>query len=274
QRAPMTVRANLLQGDRTTLAKDLGIATTPGAWSDTALIVEGRTNLWSLDAFKRGAMEAQDEGSQLLADLATANLTSEKPLVIDLCAGAGGKTLAIAARLGNRGRIIATDVDAKKLEELRRRARRAGVSNAQALHLEGGQWPDALAAQHGKADVVFVDAPCSGIGALRRNPEARWRLREADLATFATRQREILAGAARLLAPGGRLVYGTCTLLSVENRDVVEATRLARPELVDVPLAEIVGERARTLGVDELSFTVAPDTHGTDGFFARVLRRA
>ncbi|MBA3500195.1 MAG: RsmB/NOP family class I SAM-dependent RNA methyltransferase, partial [Deltaproteobacteria bacterium] len=224
-------------------------------------------------AFKRGAMEAQDEGSQLLADLATANLTTDKPLVIDLCAGAGGKTLAIAGRLQNRGRIISTDVDAKKLEELRRRIRRAGVTNAQALHLEEGTWPAALDNLQNKADVVFVDAPCSGIGALRRNPEARWRLREADVATYAARQREILIAATRLLAPGGRLVYGTCTLLAAENHEVVEATKAARAELVDVPLAEVLGARAPALGVDGLSFTVAPDTHGTDGFYARVLRR-
>ena len=277
QRAPMTVRANLLVNDRDALAAALGnekLSTKPGRWSDTALHIESRTNLFGTESFKRGAMEAQDEGSQLLADLATLNLGVDKPLVIDLCAGAGGKTLAIAGRLQNRGRIIATDIDAKKLEELRRRARRAGVSNAQALHLEGGSWPAALDSLQNKADVVFVDAPCSGIGALRRNPEARWRLREADLATFAARQQEILISAARLLAPGGRLVYGTCTLLRIENRDVVDATKAARSELIDVPLADVLGERAPMLGVDELSFTVAPDTHGTDGFYARVLRRA
>jgi 16S rRNA (cytosine967-C5)-methyltransferase len=273
ERAPMTVRANLLVTDRDKLAKEIGLATSPGKWSDTALIVEGRTNLFATDAFKQGQIEAQDEGSQLLADLATAGLANPKPLVIDLCAGAGGKTLAIAARLANRGRIIATDVDAKKLEELRRRARRACVSNAQALHLDGGTWPEALYALQGKADVVFVDAPCSGTGALRRNPEARWRLREADLATFAARQREILISATPLLAPGGRLVYGTCTLLAVENREVVEATLAARSELENVPLVDVLGERAPALGLDELSFTVAPDSHGTDGFFARVMRR-
>lgn len=279
ERAPMTVRANLLVGDRAALAAELDrarIRTRPGAWCDTALIVETRTNLFGLDAFKRGAMEAQDEGSQLLADLALANLPVERPLVVDYCAGAGGKTLAIAARLGNRGRIVACDVDAKKLEELRRRARRAQVSNAQALHLENGAWPDAIEKLRGKADVVFVDAPCSGVGALRRNPEARWRLREADLASFAQRQRDILANAARLLAPGGRLVYGTCTLLRIENQDVVDAVLATDPTLARVPLAEVVGARAAELGAsagDDASFTVTPDQHGTDGFFARVLRK-
>jgi 16S rRNA (cytosine967-C5)-methyltransferase len=276
QRAPMTVRANLLVGDRNALASELArarITTTPGAWCDTALHVESRTNLFGLDAFKRGAMEAQDEGSQLLADLTVAGSVAGGAgprLVVDLCAGAGGKTLAIAARLGNHGRIVATDVDAHKLEELRRRARRAGVSSAQALHLEGGRWPPALDALRGKADVVLVDAPCSGIGALRRNPEARWRLREPDLAMFAARQKDILGNARALLAPGGRLVYATCTLLDVENADVVAA--VVGPELVAVPLPEILGDRARALG-DATALTVTPHRHGTDGFYAQVMRR-
>jgi 16S rRNA (cytosine967-C5)-methyltransferase len=283
RRAPMTVRANLLVTTRDELAAELArarIATTPGAWCDTALHVETRTNLFGLAAFTRGAMEAQDEGSQLLADLAVAcgrgaaaaGSAGQPPrLVIDLCAGAGGKTLAIAARLGNRGRIVSCDVDARKLEELRRRARRAQVTSAQTLHLEGGCWPGALDALRGRADVVLVDAPCSGIGALRRNPEARWRLRGADLGDLATRQKEILGGARALLAPGGRLVYATCTLLGIENADVVAA--VVGPDLAPVPLTEILGDRARGLG-DGDCFTVAPHRHGTDGFYARVLRRA
>lgn len=274
RRAPMTVRANLLVGDRDALALELdraGLETRAGAWCDTALIVESRTNLFGLEAFQRGAMEAQDEGSQLLADLAVAG-AGERPLVVDLCAGAGGKTLAMAARLGNRGRILATDIDPKKLEELRRRARRAAVSNAQAIALADGPWPPALDALRGRADVVLVDAPCSGIGALRRNPEARWRLRDADLAGFAARQRAILDGAVPLLAPGGRLVYATCTLLAAENREVVDGFLAAHGELAQIPVARVLGERAATLG-DGTSFTVAPHTHGTDGFFAAVMQR-
>jgi 16S rRNA (cytosine967-C5)-methyltransferase len=282
RRAPMTVRANLRVGGRDALAAELArdrIATTPGRWCDTALHLESRTNLFALPAFTRGAMEAQDEGSQLLADLAadcvrggaaTARSGAGPGVVVDLCAGAGGKTLAIAARLGNRGQILSADIDARKLEELRRRARRAGVTSARTVHLEGGRWPAALDALHGKADVVLVDAPCSGIGALRRNPEARWRLREADLADFAARQTEILGGARRLLAPGGRLVYATCTLLAIENADVVAA--VVGPELATVPLTEILGDRARELG-DGDAFTVTPHHHGTDGFYARVMRR-
>jgi 16S rRNA (cytosine967-C5)-methyltransferase len=279
QRAPMTVRANLLvlgQPDaREALALELaraGLETRAGSWCDTALIIESRTNLFGLDAFRRGALEAQDEGSQLLAELAIAG-AGARPLVVDLCAGAGGKTLAMAARLGNRGRIVATDVDGKKLEELRRRARRATVSNAQAIELPGGAWPPALDELRGRADVVLVDAPCSGIGALRRNPEARWRLREADLAGFAAKQREILDGARALLAPGGRLVYATCTLLAVENAEVVASFLAAHSELAQVPLDRVLGPRAAALA-DGAAFRVAPHTHGTDGFFAAVMQRA
>lgn len=276
QRAPMTIRANLLVGDRDALAAELakdGLATHPGAWSNTALVVDSRTNLFALPAFQRGALEAQDEGSQLLAELADPASRAQpdslhsRPgkLVVDYCAGAGGKTLAIAARLGNRGRIFATDIDEHKLEELRKRARRAGVTNVQTMPVDDRR----LDPVRGKADVVLVDAPCSGIGALRRNPEARWRLREADLAGFAAKQREILAAAAQLAAPDGRIVYATCTLLRVENQDVVAAL----PDLEPVALHTLLGDdRARALGDGDV-LAVTPHRHGTDGFFAQILRR-
>lgn len=273
ERAPMTVRANLLVTDRDKLAAELKAAkleTHPGAYADTALIVDSRTNLFAQDAFKRGAMEAQDEGSQLLAELA--HPPSGKGLVIDYCAGAGGKTLAIAARLGNRGRVLASDVDGKKLEELRRRARRATVSNAQAVQIDptrNDAWPRELEAAKGKADVVFVDAPCSGIGALRRNPEARWRMREADIAGFVAKQQAIMKAAVELAAPGGRVIYATCSLLTDENDGVAKQIAGVEP----VALSEVIGpDRAQALGRDG-AFTVAPHRHGTDGFYARVLKR-
>ena len=260
QRAPMTIRANTLIASRDEVRDELAKAemtTSVGKWSDTALHVESRTNLFTLEAFKRGALEVQDEGSQLLAELATGGLATDKPLVIDLCAGAGGKTLAIAARLGNKGRLIASDVDERKLDELKKRARRATVSTVQALHLDDGRWPKELDALRGKADVVFVDAPCSGIGALRRNPEARWRLRDADLATFAKKQREILDGAFQLCAPGGRIVYATCTFRSEENEAVVHHFTREHPEFT-------LAHTTRLL----------PHRDGTDGFFAAVLQRS
>jgi 16S rRNA (cytosine967-C5)-methyltransferase len=261
ERAPMTVRANLLVvKDRDALAAELGLASHPGHWNDTALVVDERTNLFATPAFKRGAMEAQDEGSQLLADLVVACAPRDKPLIVDYCAGAGGKTLAIAARVGNRGRIVATDVDAKKLEELRRRARRAQVSNARALLIDDRE----LDAVRHKADVVFVDAPCSGIGALRRNPEARWRLRDTDIPAFATRQRDILAAAREFASPEGKVIYATCSLLKAENAEIVAPCST-------ISLRSVVGdERAQALGDGE-SFTVTPHRHGTDGFYARIL---
>jgi len=260
ERAPMTIRANTLVTTRDKLVEALApLATHPGKWIDTALIVDTRTNLFATKPFTRGEFEAQDEGSQLLAELAVPK--AQKPLVIDYCAGAGGKTLALAARLGNRGRIVASDIDGKKLEELRRRARRAQVSNTRAVAMRE------LDDLRGKAAVVLVDAPCSGTGALRRNPEARWRLREDELAGFAKRQREIVADAAKLLAPGGRLVYATCSLLACENADVVATTDLAA-----APLAEVLDPALVTAFEREGAFTATPHRHGTDGFFAAVLR--
>ena len=272
QRAPMTVRANRLVTTRDELAKAFaghGLATTPGRYAEDALVVDTRTNLFALPELKAGRFEMQDEGSQLLAALVAPGRES----VVDLCAGAGGKTLALAAMMGNKGRIVACDVDAAKLEELRRRARRAGVTTVETVHLPDGVWPDALEDRAGTIARVLVDAPCSGVGALRRNPEARWRMAEADIADFARRQRAITDHAATLLAPGGTMVYATCTLLSAENQAVAEAVAEARG-LAIVPPAEILGERAAELTTDDgRYFTVTPDRHGTDGFFAAILRR-
>jgi 16S rRNA (cytosine967-C5)-methyltransferase len=272
ERAPMTVRANTLVTERAALAAELaraGVQTHPGAHSDTALVVDTRTNLFALEAFKRGALEAQDEGSQLLAELA--HPPGDKGLVVDYCAGAGGKTLAIAARMGNRGRILACDVDTKKLEELRRRARRATVSNAQAIALVPDPWPRELEAIRGKADVVFVDAPCSGIGALRRNPEARWRLREADIAGFVAKQQAIMKHAVALAAVGGRIVYATCSLLAAENDEV--ARSVDHVELVAI--GDILDAKRGTAAsfAREGAFTATPHRHGTDGFYARIMKR-
>ncbi len=278
QRAPMTVRSNLLVTDRAGLTNELhqaGLQTTAGAWCDTALLVESRTNLFATEAFTRGAMEAQDEGSQLLADLAVprdATGTMKSGTVIDVCAGAGGKTLAIAARMQNRGRVLASDIDGNKLEELRRRARRGGVTMAQAATTDGNYWPNPIASALGKADVVLVDAPCSGVGALRRNPEARFRMRESDIADFAAKQRTILDRAFELCAPGGVVVYATCTVLRAENQDVV-ASVLAKPRgLRAIPLAQHAPEISATFDRDG-AFLAVPHRHNTDGFFAQVIAR-
>ncbi|MEZ4404052.1 MAG: RsmB/NOP family class I SAM-dependent RNA methyltransferase [Kofleriaceae bacterium] len=272
RRAPMTIRANRLRTDRDALATALarhGLDTTPCALARDGLHVDGRTNLNALPEFTDGLFEAQDEGSQLLAELC-----GDGPdLVVDLCAGAGGKTLALAARMGNRGRVVACDVERGKLGELRKRARRAGVTTVEPLHLADGTWPDALERRRAKVAWVLVDAPCSGVGSLRRHPEVRWRLREADVAACAITQRDIARRAATLLAPGGRLVYATCTLLAEENQAVVEALAAERGLRI-VPLAEAWDARAATTATADGRFLqVDPDRHGTDGFFAAVLEQ-
>ncbi len=278
QRAPMTIRANRMRTTRDGLITALaarGLAARAGKLGEDAVIVDTRTNLFALPELTAGLFEAQDEGSQLLVELLGDRpaAAGAQDVVVDLCAGAGGKTLALASRMGNRGRVIATDPDGGKLDELRRRARRAGVTTVETHVLPDGDWPDALERRRGTVARVLVDAPCSGVGALRRNPEARWRMREADLADFGKRQRAIATRAASLLAPGGRLVYATCTLTSVENQQVVEDVIVAAG-LRRVPLADVLGARAAGLASEDgRDFTTTPDRHDTDGFYAAVLER-
>jgi 16S rRNA (cytosine967-C5)-methyltransferase len=274
-RAPMTIRVNTLKTDRDALAAELaaaGLETEPGRFAPHALTVTTRTNLFSIGAFKAGAFEAQDEGSQLIADLVA---PPPRGLVVDFCAGAGGKTLALAAALENKGRVVACDVASNKLNELRRRARRAGATNVQAVLLDGESWPKPLAKLERQAARVLVDAPCSGLGALRRNPEARWRLTEVDVERLPETQHDIIEKALALVAPGGRLIYATCTVLDVENRNVVERILQEHSDLELVTAREVWG-RERGDAITDPSGTflqVYPHRHGTDGFFAAVLRR-
>ena len=286
ERALTTIRTNTLCTSRQDLAAwlaEAGVETRAGRYAPTALHIEAPVNLFGLPAFKRGAFELQDEGSQLLAALVA---PPPRALVVDYCAGAGGKTLALAAALGNRGRIVATDTDVRKLRELRRRTRRAGATNVQSLPLQpDGTWPAALARLEGTAGRVLVDAPCTGIGSLRRHPEMRWRLTPADLERYPARQLEICEQALRLLAPGGHLIYGTCTLLRAENQGVVERLLAAHADVELVPAATVLsdvlgadaahGEGIVEQVTDETGayLLVTPDRHGTDGFFAAVLRR-
>ncbi len=196
-------------------------------------------------------------------------------LVVDACAGAGGKTLALAAALGNKGRVVAADVDRRKLTELKRRAKRAGATNVQSVILDAdGDYPAPLTRLEGAADRVLVDAPCTGIGALRRNPEARWRMTEGDLDRMPALQLEIARRALSLVAPGGRLIYATCTLLRAENEAVVDALLAEYPLLELMPAKKVWGADRAALVCDPTGsyLKVDPHTHGTDGFFAAVLR--
>jgi 16S rRNA (cytosine967-C5)-methyltransferase len=232
------------------------------------LVFETRVNAFGLSAFRDGLFEVMDEGSQLVAE---AVAPPPRGRVVDACAGAGGKTLALAALLDGQGSILALDSNGKKLEELRRRARRAGLSNVAAREVRGSEWPSE--ARLGGWDRVLVDAPCSGMGTLRRNPEARWRLDGKTVDGFPAQQLSLMVTYAPLVAPGGRLIYATCTVTRQENEGVVERFLAERPDFVLMPLKDIWG-KARAGRVGDGSFLkVFPHRHGTDGFFAAVLRR-
>ncbi len=270
-RAPMAVRVNTVKISREALMERLreeGVTARPTPLSPAGLVFETRVNAFGLEAFRDGLFEVMDEGSQLVAE---AVAPPPRGRVVDACAGAGGKTLALAALMGGQGRIVALDSNGKKLEELRRRARRAGLSNVVAREVKGYELPDEARAS--AWDRVLVDAPCSGVGTLRRNPEARWRLQPKTADGFAAQQLSLLVTYAPLVAVGGRLIYGTCTVLRDENENVIERFLSERPDFAVVPLKEIWGkERALGLG-DGISLRLSPHVHDTDGFFAAVMRR-
>ncbi len=270
-RAPMSVRTNTVKVSRDELALRLtqeGVDAQPARLSQVGLWLKTRVNAFGLSAFRDGLFEVMDEGSQLVAE---AVAPPPRGRVVDACAGAGGKTLALAASLANQGRILALDSNGKKLEELRRRARRAGLSNITAREVTGPVLPSE--AKRGAWDRVLVDAPCSGLGTLRRNPEARWRLTAKTVDAFSADQLALLVTYAPLVAIGGRLVYATCSVLREENDGVIESFLRERPDFVVMPLKEIWGkERALTVG-DGSFLRLLPHVHDTDGFFTAVLRR-
>jgi 16S rRNA (cytosine967-C5)-methyltransferase len=274
--APSTdVRANPARADRDALISELGregiAATILPRTRFGARILPGARDLYATRAFREGMFEVQDEGSQLVAELVAPNPGA---VIVDACAGEGGKTLAMAALLGGRGRIIACDVVDAKLEVLRTRAKRAGLTNVRTIAIDReGPLPPELAKV--RADRVLVDAPCTGIGTLRRNPELRYRLDETAPARLAAEQRAIALRFAPLVEKGGRLIYATCTVLREEDEGTVEAI-VAATDLRPMRAAEIWGT-ARAAPITDATATylrLFPHVHGTDGFFAAVLRRA
>ena len=279
QPAPLDLRVNAIKADRDTARRLLaaeGIAAAPTPWSPLGLRVKHRVPLAATAAFKDGLVEVQDEGSQLAALLADARPGMR---VVDFCAGAGGKTLALAAQMQNRGKLVACDTASWRLERAGQRLRRAGISNVERrpLATERDPWVKRHApkGKEGGFDRVFVDAPCLGIGSWRRNPDAKWRMTADDLAELVVRQRDILASAARLVKPGGRLVYATCSLLREENEDQAEAFLAASPDFALYPAArawEEVISAPCPAGDDYLRLT--PARHGTDGFFLAIFERA
>ncbi len=274
--APRTLRTNLLRvPSRQALAVELqqeGVATTAAKYAATALHVQGDGDLFATAAYRRGAFEQQDEASQLVAAV-TAPPKGGK--VLDLCAGSGGKALALAALLQNRGLVLATDVHRGRLEALRERMARAGADNVQIAVLPEHDLPPPVAAFAGHADRILIDAPCSGTGSWRRRPEARWSLDGDGLASLCATQDRLLDRAAALLRPGARLVYATCSLLAEENEQRIEALRARSPELEVVRIAEILGAAIAAPIADATGtfLSLRPDRHGCDGFFTAVLRR-
>ena len=273
QRAPLTLRINLLKTTRSQVAVRLAkekISARDTVFGQCGLVLENYTNVYGMEIFQDGWIEVQDEASQLVAELVAA---APRSTVIDACAGAGGKTLALGVIMKNTGRLIALDSNAHKLDELRRRARRAGLHNFQGIAISRDQ--NDLKTWHGQADRVLVDVPCSGTGALRHNPESRWRLSEQDIQRLSAEQEAIARGAMPLCKPGGRLIYATCSVLAEENEQVVERLLATSPEFQLVPIKEILGN-PRAAQVSDGSgryLRMLPHRHNTDGFFAAVLRR-
>jgi len=280
--APRVARANTLRTTREACVQALveeGVGAHAASHAASGVVLEGRRSVFRTKAFERGDLEMQDEASQLVAELCA---PPPRTFVVDACAGAGGKTLALAALLAGKGKLLALDTSESKLEELRRRARRAGASNVQAIAVDLRD-DDAVTRLGPRASRVLVDAPCTGLGAIRRNPEARWRLREDDLSRLVAAQAALVKSAARLVAPHGRLVYATCSFLPSEGEVAIEFFLSERPDFALVTARDVLG-RARTERIATKDgkylrtwrFDGEPDggDDGMDGFFAAVARRA
>ncbi|MBI3708931.1 MAG: RsmB/NOP family class I SAM-dependent RNA methyltransferase [Proteobacteria bacterium] len=268
--APLDLRVNMLKGTREEARQVLhrdGLEATPTALSPWGLRIEGRPSLPQHDAYTGGLVEVQDEGSQLSALLVAAQPGMR---VCDFCAGAGGKTLALAAMMGNKGHIVACDTSSRRLEGATTRLRRAGAFNVERRAMSGER--DPWVKRHAQSfDRVLVDAPCTGSGTWRRNPDAKWSLRPTDIDELTALQRRILDSAARLVKPGGRLVYATCSLLAVENEEQAAAFVAAHPEFkvkpIDAAWAEVHAGPCPDPGP---YLHLSPARHGTDGFFIAV----
>jgi 16S rRNA (cytosine967-C5)-methyltransferase len=268
--APLDLRVNLLKTKREEAQAELakaGIEAEPTPYSPWGLRVQGKPALNKLPLFSEGGVEVQDEGSQLLA-LLLAPRRGE--MIVDFCAGAGGKTLALGAAMRNSGRLYAFDVSGHRLDALKPRLARSGLSNvypAQIAH----ERDERVKRLTGKIDRVLVDAPCSGLGTLRRNPDLKWRQSPQAVQELRLKQQAILESAARLLKPGGRLVYATCSLLEAEDEAIADAFSAAHPEFARVPAAEAL-RKAQVGQAEQLDregyLRLWPHRHGVDGFFA------
>ncbi|KQX96627.1 SAM-dependent methyltransferase [Massilia sp. Root133] len=269
--APLDLRVNSLKADRDKVIAELAtapIAAEPTPYSALGLRIWKKPALQNLPLFKEGAIEVQDEGSQVLAQLLGAR---RGEMVVDFCAGAGGKTLAIGAIMRSTGRLYAFDVSEKRLTKLKPRLARSGLSNVHPVVIAHER--DAKVKRlAGKIDRVLVDAPCSGMGTLRRNPDVKWRQQPEGIAELTEKQASILDGAARLVKFGGRLVYATCSLLDEENEGIVQGFLASHPDFELVPMHKVLAEQRIPLEMGNY-LKMLPHKHGTDGFFAAVLER-
>jgi 16S rRNA (cytosine967-C5)-methyltransferase len=278
QPAPLDLRVNALKTKReAALAalKAAGVTAEPTPYSPLGLRLQGKPALAKVPAFANGEVEVQDEGSQLLALLLDAK---RGEMVVDFCAGAGGKTLAIGAAMRNSGRLYAFDTSAHRLDALKPRLARSGLSNVHPVAI-AHERDERIKRLAGKIDRVLVDAPCSGLGTLRRSPDLKWRQTPQTVAAQAELQQAILSSAARLLKPGGRLVYATCSLLCEENEAIAEVFLAAHPAFEPEPVVDILNdlrvEQASDLctGIGGQFLRLWPHRHRTDGFFAAVWRK-
>lgn len=270
QPAPLDLRVNTLKMNRDTLLEKLaadGIAAAPGPLSPLAVRLRDKPALAKSALFLEGAFEVQDEGSQLLGFLLE---PKRGEMVVDFCAGAGGKTLLLGAMMRNTGRLYAYDVSDKRLANLKPRLARSGLSNVHPVRIEHER-DQKIKRLAGKADRVLVDAPCSGLGTLRRNPDLKWRQSEESVAELTVKQASILEAAARLVRPGGRLVYATCSLLAAENDEIVAGFLAKHPDFKLLPASNILARHDIAIAGDTLR--LRPDVHNTDGFFAAALER-
>ena len=270
--APLDLRVNALADKREDVRKELaraGIQAQPTPYSPWGLRLADKPALTRLEAFTRGAIEVQDEGSQLLAALLDAH---RGEMVVDFCAGAGGKTLAIGACMRSTGRLYAFDTSAHRLDALKPRLARSGLSNVHPAAI-AHERDDRIKRLAGKIDRVLVDAPCSGLGTVRRNPDLKWRQSPEAVQEMAVKQLAILRSAARLLKPGGRLVYATCSLLREENEAVAQAFGEQEPGFEVLPAAQALAplKLADPHALCSGDFLrLWPHRHATDGFFAAV----
>jgi len=269
--APLDLRVNAMKAPREAVLDRLEydkIEAHPTRYSPIGVRLREKPALNTHPMFLDGAVEVQDEGSQLLGLLVEPR---RGEMVVDFCAGAGGKTLQLGAAMGSSGRLYAFDVSDKRLANLAPRLKRSGLSNVHPQRISGENDPK-VKRLRGKIDRVLVDAPCTGLGTLRRNPDLKSRQDVTALAELNAKQRSILAAAAALVKPGGRLVYGTCSLLAEENEDIVAEFLAAHPDFQLVPAGEALRRQGVRLAADPY-LRLEPHVHDTDGFFAAVMER-